>query len=658
MSKHLCLNGGHKGLINAKAVRVYPENIILTESPLDSLSLIQGGIENTIPCYGVNGFSELHLQTLKEARVKMITLAFDNDEAGKRGSEKLKEKLLNEGFFVKQIFPKEVKDWNDYLIKNGDLALLKKDIEEAEIFKPKGGEEPFSVTKEKGSYIFKREGVTYRVVGVKEVWISNLKVNIRLEVKGSTYPDNVDLYSARSRSLYSQNIARLFALEEKRIERDLLAVLELLEAEREKALFSGDEEKPLLSESDKALAMSFLTSKSMFTDIIQDTEILGYVGDEENKLLMYLTASSRLMEDPLSVIVVSQSSSGKSYLIDTIKKLMPEEDVVAITSLSDQALNYLPDGGLLHKFLVMGEAVHGEVVEHQIREMLSAKELSRLVTIKDEKTGKLMSKNVRTQVLVASVMSSTNWELNYENATRVFLISSDESVEQTQKIHQAQRKKYSLSRYEEKRGRVPEIIRKHKAAQRLLTGRLIVNPFLELLDFPDTLMRTRRDHERFIDLIASISFLRQYQKEEKKTRLSETGEEFVYIECDLEDYAIAYRILRGTLSVTFSHFPKSALALYEAVRELLKKKAKSENLKPTEVSVSQREIREVTGHNQMFVKRYVKLLLEYEYLKTGGSSGRGLRNVYYLIADEEVHLLDLSRIPAPEEMEARLKEKK
>jgi len=78
------------------------------------------------------------------------------------------------------------------------------------------------------------------------------------------------------------------------------------------------------------------------------------------------------------VIVSSQSASGKSYLIDTVKALMPPEDVVSMTSLSDQALNYLGEDALMHKFLIMGEAVHAESVEHQIREMLSGKELSRL----------------------------------------------------------------------------------------------------------------------------------------------------------------------------------------------------------------------------------------------------------------------------------------
>ena len=154
-------------------------------------------------------------------------------------------------------------------------------------------------------------------------------------------------------------------------------------------------------------------------------EKIGYVGEDLNKQLLYLCASSRILDDPVSVLILSESASGKSMLVETVKKLIPSEDVVAVTSLSDQALNYIKD--LMHKFLILGEAVHSDVIEHQIREILSGKELSRLVTVKDEKTGKMESKIVRTPVIVASVMSSTGYSINPENTSRCFVINTDES---------------------------------------------------------------------------------------------------------------------------------------------------------------------------------------------------------------------------------------
>jgi len=100
--KHLYLKGKHKGIFNRKASRVYGE-IILTESPIDALSLIAMGFENVQPVYGVKGFTREHLDQLKDDRVKTVVIAFDNDDAGKTGANALKERLSAEGFKVKVI---------------------------------------------------------------------------------------------------------------------------------------------------------------------------------------------------------------------------------------------------------------------------------------------------------------------------------------------------------------------------------------------------------------------------------------------------------------------------------------------------------------------------------------------------------------------------
>ena len=306
----------------------------------------------------------------------------------------------------------------------------------------------------------------------------------------------------------------------------------------------------------------------------------------------------------------------------------------------------------MHKFLILGEAVHAEVVEHQIREMLSAHELSRLVTLKDPKTGELTTRTVRSPVTVSAVMSSTRYQLNPENVSRAFVINADESREQTRRIHALQRAKYSLSRHSAKRSRIPQIIRRHQAAQRLLAPQLIVNPYAHHLAFPDALMRTRRDHERFIDLIASVCFLRQYQKQEKEHQDQATGEHLSYIECDLTDYRVAYQIMRSSLPATLSSFPPSACELYEAIRKLLRQKAHEQELKVTEVSIGQREIREATEFSQRWIKRYMQILTDWEFLQAAGLRRRGSRNAYRLVADEPIHLIDLSMIPTPEQMEA------
>ena len=650
--KHLYIKGPHLGVFNREAVSAYPENIIITESIIDSLSLLQMGIKNTTALFGTNGLTDELLELLKSSRVKMITLALDNDDAGLAATEKLKQRFLDEGFAVKTITPPECKDWNEYLSLGSSGEGVEKLVSAASVEFPPEDESGFLVQKEGPHYVIITPKVTYKVIGVKDNIGTSLKVNMRAEASGLRHIDNVDLFSARSRNAFSSAVCRTFDLESARVGTDLLRLLDYLEAEKEREVTEEGLKQPELTDEEQTAGFELLRDPKLFDRVITDTEALGYVGEELNKLLIYIAASSRKLADPISVMVVSQSASGKSYLIDTIKKLIPPEDVVSLTSLSEQALNYLPEGGLLNKFLVMGEAVHSEVVEHQVREMLSAGELSRLVTVKDQKTGKMVSRSVRTKTVVSAVMSSTKLDMNHENLSRFFVVNADESAEQTRRIHEAQRRKYSLERYRQKEVAVPGILKVHQAAQRLLTRRIIVNPFADYLAFPDNLMRSRRDHERFIDLIACVCHLRQYQKEEKQ------ADGLTFIECDIEDYKIAYRIMCGILPMTLSNVPHTAVALYEQVRGIAKKKAVEQKVRPEDIRLTQREIREQSSIGQRTIKKYMKLLVDYEYLRVTGLGVRGSRNSYSLMKDEDLNLVDLSSLPAPEAIEKQIEKVK
>jgi DNA primase len=62
---HLYPPGPRRGLINREALKVYSDQIILTESVIDSLSLVQIGVENAVPLYGTSGFTAEHLEALQ-----------------------------------------------------------------------------------------------------------------------------------------------------------------------------------------------------------------------------------------------------------------------------------------------------------------------------------------------------------------------------------------------------------------------------------------------------------------------------------------------------------------------------------------------------------------------------------------------------------------
>ena len=261
----------------------------------------------------------------------------------------------------------------------------------------------------------------------------------------------------------------------------------------------------------------------------------------------------------------------------------------------------------------------------------------------------MQSRVIRTPVIVSSVMSGTNHAVNPENASRCFVINADESKAQTQAIHTHQRQKYSLDRLRTGAAETRDIVRTHQMAQRLLRKVSIVNDFAHLLDFPVSLMRLRRDHDRFLDLIACVCFLRQYQKEE----VHEAGLSF--IRCDLQDYAIAYQIMiDGVLASTMRELPMAAQALYEEIRKLARAEAQKGKLAPTEVSLTQRQIREASGFGQTWVKLTLRQLVDYEYLTIARGGNERSKGFYRLKDDSALTSADLSMIPSPELMRMKL----
>jgi DNA primase len=656
-SGHLYLAGPHKGIFNVKAGKVYDE-IILTESIIDALSLIQLGIENVQPCYGTNGFTEEHLKLLKDNLVKTIIIGFDSDEAGKKASASLQDKLIIEGFKVKVISPSQGKDWNDYLLAglSADKAGgTKQEVQEliAKAQTAQQEKQSFKVSRQGSVYVFEIDEIIYRVIGVKDIFVQDLKVTIKSAKDKDSFYDRLDLYSARSRTSYSANLGSLFKVEPTRIERDLIKILEHLEGERDKALHVEEKTEELTAE-EQALGREFLQSYDIYEKIVKDMEVLGYVGEEVNKELTYLVALSRLLPKPLSVYIQAGASSGKSYLLETLRKLLPSDCVKALTSFSDQSLNYLKEEDFQDKVFMVGEAIHNEVVEAQVRQMQSENELSRLVTLKDPKTGELNSREIRHRVRIAFMMSSTALYLNPENASRCLVLHVDESSEQTERVLKKQRHKRTFKGYIEEAHTIPEIIKKHRAAQRLLEKIPVFNPFALHLTFPKIRTTMRRAQEQFLILIDCSCLLRQLQKQTVEKTDPETGKTVIGIECDIEDYRIAYELFtKGVLSINFNDLPQGTKVLYEEIRALCKEEARKEKVEPTQVSFIQKQIREQTGLSGEFIKKHLRILVDYEYIQLVGGKRHGTRFSYRLREDAPIGGLDLSMIPTPEEMKLK-----
>lgn len=649
--RHCYLPGPLRGVLNFQAARCSSE-VILTESILDALSFHQAGIATAIPIYGTNGFTPDHLDLMKRERVERVILALDSDDAGQKATDALKEKLTAAGLHVRSVsFPAGIKDANQLLMSsNGDASKAFRALVDAALPKPapppavpassslldhdlvSPDVKPAPVVRESDQLVIRCEDRTYRAK-VYPASLGRLRATVKVEKGGAFHVDTLDLYASRSRAEFARRASKALVADVSAVESDLLVLL--VDAERaadEKTTSDDPAAPPPMTEAERAEGLSFLKRADLHDQVAADIDALGYVGEDTNKRLLYLVAVSRKLPDPLSAVILSQSGAGKSGITEVIEQLTPPEDAVLITRLTPQSLYYTPPGFLDRKLVIIEER-HGSMeADYSIRVLQSRKKLIAAAPVKDPATGSMRTKVFTVEARAAFIEATTASAVNHENATRCFELTMDESVEQTQRIHERQR----IARTEHGlalKAQTAGVVRRHWSAQRLLEPLPVVIPYADALTFPSAWMRTRRDHARFLNLIEVSAFLHQHQREQRGGA----------IVASLDDYATAYALAGHVLAETLSDVKKPLRDAYTRIRELCQ---------GSEGTVSRREIREALSLPDSTVRRWLQDLVDLEYLAVAeGGQGKTAR---YRFLDQEPRPRELAGLLAPPELRRKV----
>lgn len=646
LSEHLYLPCPRLGVWNWQALKLSKE-IILTESIIDALSCYVLGFRNVIPLYGVNGLTADHVRLFEKYLTRKIYLCLDNDQAGKEGRTRVKEKLSALGIEVLQIeLPSEFKDVNEALQKGFTAeqfrGLMVSRLASLPVSQLENEDEKTypKINQQEDLILIDFGPRQYRIRGLNAKNLGSLKVNLKVQSGNDYHLDSLDLYSAKARSIFVSQCRKIFSAGEAELSRELSRIIGELEKIQADSLDlkPGEKEKQMTPEEEQEAVQS-LKSPSLLSDILHDIETLGYVGESANKAIGYLVSVSRKLSEPLSCVIISQSSAGKSALAEFLEKLCPPEECLLYSRLTPQALYYMEKEALKRKLLIIEERAGAEAADYSIRTLQSRKKLTQAVPLKDPNTGKIRTMNFEVEGPIAYIETTTRPRINEENATRCFELYLDESKEQTKRIQQAQKEAKTLSGLNRTTAR-DQLILKQQNMQRLLKEVRVVNPYACLLEFPADWLRTRRDHLRFLNLIEAITFLYQYQREIKKT---DQGQE--YIESTLEDYRIAYDLAKEVLGESFTELKKPQRELLEKIETLIKEEHQE--------AVNRRQIREYTGLGDHRLRDLLSELVSLEYLWImEGKQGKSYR---YQLADRCVSTEKIiSGLTTPEELVRKL----
>ena len=381
--------------------------------------------------------------------------------------------------------------------------------------------------------------------------------------------------------------------------------LELLE--KRKDIFisiekNKSDEVELPSNSTKPkTAIDFLEQKDLLKSLNQLIEKAGIIGEENSRLLLFLITISYLNKNPLHGIVQGSSGSGKTHIISRIADLMPQEDVLRFTRITESSLYNWGEFDLFQKIIII-EDLDGlkEDALYALREFISNQVLRSSVTIKDKKgNNKSSHKIVKGQF--SSLSATTKGELYEDNMNRSFIVAINESEEQTEKIinYQNRRNAGEIDRsiQEKAIGFIQKIVRNLKHYE-------VINPYATQIQLPNNVKNKRRLNEMFQSIIKQITIIHQYQREIKNN----------YLITEIEDIENAVEILFESIILKIDELDGSLRQFFEKLKKVFK-----------EESFTRFDAMEVTGFKKTQLQFYLNELVRLEYLKQIGYANKGFK---------------------------------
>lgn len=618
--------------------------LILTESIIDSATLLKYTSFETLALYGTNGFTEEHKQALQRLEnLQEVILFFDGDEAGEKAIQE-HSKTLNQLFnnlSISKINCPQGEDVNS-LIQSHEPTILEHLINEREnLF---GCEIEFiqeqkesvsnELNTENSEYItYQNNNILVAVLGGINLFnLDKLKVTLRITRTDNPSPiynirqSNLDLYNDDATEKFIRKVAERLELGTREIQISIAELINGLEAYRLEQVEAQKPNKPQqreISEKRKAQVIEFLQSKDLLrrtNDLIGKT---GMVGEENNRLLMFLVFTSRLREQPLHIISLGASGTGKTYLQEKISELIPEEHKLEITALSENALYYFDRTELKNK-LVLIEDLDGaqdDKILYAIRELMSKKRISKTIPIKDSK-GNLKTVTLQVEDPICLAGTTTKERIYEDNANRSLLIYLDNSKAHKHQIMEYQQ---NLSAGTINKAKEEEIKTFLQDVQLLLEKVKVRNPYATKLNIPDTVFKPLRTNTHYLSFIETVTFYHQYQRERKR---DEQGN--YYIETTLEDIEEANKLLKDVLLAKCDELTKACRDFLELLKNYVAKNNKQ--------SFYSKEIREAYRFAPTTLNRHLLELSRYGYLKIiGGNRARGYE--YELLNSEEYQAL-------------------
>lgn len=292
----------------------------------------------------------------------------------------------------------------------------------------------------------------------------------------------------------------------------------------------------------------------------------GYGGDVQVPLLSYIAATSRVLTMrsgamPVHLLLHGQASSGKSYALTTIFRLLPESAVHKIDASSPRTLIY-DRAELKHRVLVYSEADSLPAGEDNpaasaVRNLLQEHELNYDATVRDPEKGGFTVMQIRKEGPTVLFTTATR-RLGHQLESRLFVVDVPDSQKQIQMALKAQ------AALELNGAKAPPagLVEFQELLQVCAPWDVFI-PFVEQLaeeiGRSPAASRILRDFARIVSMIKAVTVIRHQQR---------TRDAQGRLVAEIADYQTVYELVKDIYSASVSGASQGVREVVEAVKQL------------------------------------------------------------------------------------------
>lgn len=484
--------------------------------------------------------------------------------------------------------------------------------------------------------IYSNEYLTIEVLGgVRLEGLDRMRVTLKVSLNESEIPSirhNLDLYNDTQLEKFIRKIAERLEIGTSTTAGTLAQLTQLLETyrlEKIKEENQADEVKTKpLTEEEREEAIAYLQNEALLKNTETDLGQSGIIGELMNAMILYIAMTSRKTNEPLSVVCLAKSGTGKSYLMDMVARCIPEEDKKEQTQFTGNAFYYFKRNEISGKVFIVKDLEGALTALFPIRELQSEKKISKTITRKG-KDGKLETITLVVEGPVSVIACTTQEAIYEDNANRSILIYLDDSKEQDERILNYQKLKRAglVDSLKEN-----EIRQKLQNIQKALQPIKVINPYAPLIDLPESIKTQRRMLPILLSFIEAITFYHQHQREQLVEK--ESGE--VYIESTPQDVENGFMYLQDVLFRKSDELNGAVRNFYEKLKIIVEKIEVTEENQIRKFKVS--DIKKHLKLTPRSIQIYFKTLAEYQYLQVVGGKQRTGYEYELLSAPSEMEL--------------------